>query len=141
MLDVVEDTLMAGGLRQTRWAADAPLEFVDVENGYQVRTWEDALLGLHYAELSVQYRGPVEVFFQELGPKKFMRVLAWAIQGEKVSQCMADGAVAFASMTGRWPRFALMAKLPKGVERCVEVEGVALDEADWAVPGFVFIGG
>ena len=142
MLQVVEDTLVAGGLRRTRWEADAPIGFNPIEEeGWQVREWEDKVLGLHYVELLAQYRGPVEVYFHELGPWKFIRVLAWALQGERVSKCMREGAHAFASMVGRWPRYAYICRLPNGAEYGVEVDGVVLVDCTWVVDGYIFIGG
>lgn len=141
MIERVEDVLEAGGLVRTRWVADAPIVIEHIEEGWQVKEWEDVMLSLYYVELRQAYRGPVEIHFPALGPKKFIRVLAWAIQGDKVSQCMQEGAQAFGRMVGRWPRFAYIWKLPVGAQEFVEVMGVMLVQVDWAIPGFLFIGG
>jgi len=149
MIENVMDVIEAGGLRRRRWAADAPIEIHDLEEGCQTREWEEALLGLHYVELVQPYRGPVEVYFPHpIRPENcpgvdMIRMLAWAINGEKVSKCIQDGAAAFASMVGRWPRAAYIHELPKGAEHGVEVGGVLLLEVSesWVLSGFLFIGG
>lgn len=140
MITRVYDQLESGGLVRTRWAAGAPIGFERVEEGWQVREWSDAVLDLHYCELAQSYRGPVEIFIPGF-EKKFIRVLAWAIQKDRVSQCMRAGAASYASMTKRWPKWAFIDKIPKGAEEGVEVDGVCLIQADWALPGFLFIGG
>jgi len=148
-IDLIDDTLVEGGLRRRRWAADAPLEIHDADDGCQVRAWEDAVLGLHYVELLEPYRGPVEIFFPyPIRPENcpgpdMIRMLAWSVNGDKVSQCMQDGAAAFASAVGRWPKMAYIRKLPQGAEYGVEVDDVMLLELEeaWVVPGFLFIGG
>jgi len=149
MIKLVEDSLIEGGMQRRRWAADAPIEIHDLEEGCQTREWEDALLGLHYVELVQPFRGPVEIFFpypirpDNCPGKNMIRMLAWGINGDRVSQCIKDGAEAFASMVGRWPRVAYIHELPKGAEHGVEVSGVMLLEVSegWTLPGFVFIGG
>ncbi len=144
MIENVLDVIEAGGMRRMRWASyqefsEPPFDAAALRSGTW-HVWSDTLLDLHYVELAQPYRGPVEVYFKDF-EKKYIRVLAWAIMGDRVSQCMTEGAHAFGSMVGRWPRYAWINKLPKGVERFVEVEGVTLDEADWALTGFLFIGG
>lgn len=140
MKELAEAELLPGGLVRERWVADQPMMFEPVEDGWQVREWSDALLDLHYIELKRPYRGPVEIFFPDYEPR-FIRVLAWAIQNDKVSQCIQDGAAAYASMTARWPRTAWIHALPKGADYGVEVDGVILIDISWALPGYVFLGG
>lgn len=148
MIKLLEDVLEAGGVARRRWVADeelaapipGPSPRTGEGGGAQWRVWEDEVLGLFYCEAVELYRGPVEVFFQGF-ERKFIRVLAWGIGGDRVSKCMEEGAVAFAAMVGRWARWAFIDRLPKGAEAGVEVAGLALVECEWAVPGFVFIGG
>lgn len=139
MIELVETVIEAGGCVRERWVADAPIGFERLEQGWQIREWEDAVLDLHYVELVRPYRGPLELKI-ECQPK-IRKFLAYAIRGERVSQCMRDGAVLYASLTGRWPGYAFVASLPSGAEELVEVDGVMLVVAEWALPGFVFLGG
>ena len=142
---MVMDRVEAGGVRRMCWASDQAIGFEQVEEGWQVRAWEDAALDLHYVELVQPYRGPVEILFPEW--PKARRMLAWAIGADRVSVCMREGAHEFARLTGRWPGVAYIHKLPQGIaplpalDEVTEVEGVMLCECEWAVPGFVLLGG
>jgi len=139
MKELLEARIEPGGRVRERWVADAEIGFEPVEPGWEVREWSDAMLGLFYAEVVRPYRGPCEMAIES--PKKFMRLLAYGLWGEKVSKCMRDGAQLYASATGRWPGRAYIAQIPQGAEEFVEVDGVMLVQAEWALPGFIFIGG
>jgi len=148
MQKLVEDVLLDGGLRRMRWMDDAPLR-VREPDGYEVEASEDTQLGIHYLTVTCMWRGPCEIRFPwpvspascPIADEKMIRMLAWAINGEKVSKCMGEGAAAFAGMVGRWPRVAYIKKLPEGAEHGVEIAALMLLEVDWVLPGFLFIGG
>jgi len=153
MIELVEDTLLAGGLRKMRWMSEAPIPVpspISDEIGEGgCRRWGDEKLGVHYLEVVYPYRGPVEIRFPwpvnpvtcPVDEPKMIRMLAWSINGEKISKCMQEGAAEFASSVGRWPRDAYIKTLPKGAEHGVEVDGVMLLEVDWVLEGYLFIGG
>ncbi len=139
MIEDVLDVIEAGGLRRIRWASDQAIGFDTVEEGWQIREWFDAVLDLHYVELALPYRGPVDIKFDEW--PKMRKMLAWAILEDRVSQCIQEGAAEYSRLAGRWPGVAYIKTLPKGIADGVEVEGVLLVECEWALTGFLFIGG
>jgi len=63
MIELVEDTLLAGGLRKMRWMSEAPIPVpspISDEIGEGgCRRWGDEKLGVHYLEVVYPYRGPV----------------------------------------------------------------------------------
>lgn len=146
MQELIEDTLVAGGMRRRRWVSDGePLVEPPFEGDLVIV--KDEAVGLLYSTMMGPYRGPVEVHFgRPIHPDPareddWIRVLAWAINGEKVSRCMQEGAAAYAEMVGRWPGVAYIQKMPEGAEYGVEVDGVMLLEVGWVLPGFLYIGG
>lgn len=138
MEEVIVDTIEAGGMRRLRVVRDAPLELEGLLP--ELKIWEDEALGLHYAEALYPYRGAVEVHFEGL-PKRFRRLVCWALQGDRVSKGMQEGAMRFEELFGRRPEYAFIERLPTGAESGVEVDGVMLMEAEWAMPGCLYLGG
>lgn len=147
MIEVVERVVEMDGCYREKVMADVDLSVgwhVEVPSyafgREQVQVWEDAPLGVWYAQVRYPYRGPLDVHYPDW-PKKFRRMVCWAYLDEKVSQGMREGAALYASLFARWPGTAYIDRLPEKAEYGVEVDGVILIPADWAPQGCMLIGG
>lgn len=142
MIEIVVNEITGDGMHRVRVVSDmpSPLTPLPVGEGSSVRTWDDALLGLHYAEALYPCREVVCVTFE--GMKRPRKLVVWKIlPGERVSEIVSQVADWYFWSAHRRPQYAFMARLPRGVESGVEVDGVSLFEAEWAIPGCVMIGG
>lgn len=143
MEQVLEDLITLDGARRLKVVSDRRLTDLSVpdyaKDCKNVRTWQDADLGLHYLEMTYPYRGPAEVLL-ECWPKK-RRMVIWALLGQRVSRAMQEAAIMYASTFARWPGYAFIRKLPRKVENGVEVDGVMLLQTEWALPGVLMVGG
>jgi hypothetical protein len=73
---------------------------------------------------------------------KARRFAVWQLErGEHVSVVVGELARWYTKRTGRVPCFAFMRQLPREAEEGMEVAGVLLFSAEWALPGCVLIGG
>jgi hypothetical protein len=121
--------------RMKRFVPAASLEHA------QIRCYDTAALSLFYGEAKWPVRGDaVDVHCE--GWVKFRRVVAWKLMpGERMSEAISLAKCSYIKLFVRSPRFAFTRTLPRAVENGVEVDGVMLLQAEWALPGCVMIGG
>lgn len=143
MEQILEDLISLDGSRRLKMVSDGEMADLSVpeyaRDRKKVRTWQDPVLSLHYLELIYPYRGPAELRL-ECWPK-MRRMVVWALLGQRVSQATQEAAILYASTFARWPGYAFICKLPGKVENGVEVDGVMLLQAEWAMPGVLLVGG
>ena len=140
MIEIVVNEITGEGMHRVRVVSDvAPVPF-PITHGAEIRRWDDELLGLHYAESTYPCREVVCVQLE--GAPKPRKLAVWKLMpGERVSEIISHVANWYFCSAHHRPQYAFMARLPKGVDNGVEVDGVTLLEADWALSGCVMIGG
>lgn len=140
MIQVLVNELLADGTRRVRVVSDqAPVPY-HIGDQAAVRSWDDEALGLHYLEVTWPCMDVVHVQLE--GMPKCRKMLVWKfLPGERVSQVIRYVADWYFAQTHHRPQYAFVRSLPAGVENGQEVDGVMLMEAEWALPGCVFIGG
>lgn len=142
MIEYLINELCADGMRHVKIVSDSPDALLNFPiEGARIERKSDELLGLHYVEVWWACRGFVDFHFEGL-PKGFRRLAVWKFaQGERASEIINCLVEWFFVQTHHHPQFAWMKQLPSGVENGIEVHGVTLLQADWALPGCVLIGG
>ncbi len=148
MREIVLDELTMDGMRHMKVISDQAvskafmLSYVSTPalELAQVNCFDTSALSLFYGEVSWPLRGPVEIRCE--GWKSFRRMLGWKlIPGERVSEAMKDAVLEYFMRAHRLPNYAFMRRLPHAVENGIDVEGLILLEAEWALEGCLLIGG
>lgn len=151
MIEILMDEVTEEGMRHVKVVSDAPLSApfgfaafpqlpTSTEIGGSVKCWDDEMLDLHYLEAEYPMRGFVDVHFE--GMSKFRRLVLYKFtKRERVSEIVSYVADWFFVQTGHRPQYAFLRELPRGAENGMEVDGVMVMQAEWALSGCVMVGG
>ena len=152
MEEVVTNTISVDGMRLVKMISDAEvrearmLRFVPGASMEfaKVHCYPTTALGVFYGEVTYPAREVVDFPFAACREGKVRKLAVWRLmpeEGYRLSELVAFVAEWFFVQTKRRPEWAFVRKLPSGVENFVEVEGVMLTEADWALEKCLMVGG
>lgn len=147
MIEILTNELLPDGYRHVRVMSDAPLTEAwmlgyapaPVRGFAQVTLTPTAALNLFYGDVRYPCR---EVVRCQVSCVSFRMLAVWKLlPGDRVSEVIEHVAEWYFASAGQRPQFGWMRKLPAGAECGMEIAGVMLLEAEWALDGCVMVGG
>lgn len=151
MIEVLKVEISADGMKTIRMMSNVELSDVQLLKFVPgaAREWAkiaretNEMLSLHYSSITYPLREVVDVR-AACADGRARRLAVWKLVPEeeyRVREIIGFLVGWYFVQTHRHPEFAFMKKLPAGVEDDMDVCGVALREAEWAMAGCVMVGG
>ena len=119
---------------------------IEIAEWAEVRAWEDEIR-LHHLTATWRAREAVMLDFSLWGDGE-REAVAWALEeGVRISEAAVEAALAFYAAFRYWPSAAWVRRWPKGLKEdeafipITEDCGMDLFAVEWAVEGFVVVGG
>lgn len=149
MEEIVHNLVRMDGMCELKLMSDAALTEaqvlryvpVGVRALAQVKCYDTAALSLFYGEAVYPCREVVRCQVSCI-PSKFRKLAVWKLlPGEHVSVVIGEMAMWYFASAHRRAKFAFIKRLPKGAENGMEIAGLMLLEAEWALTGCVMVGG
>jgi hypothetical protein len=137
---VLSDEIGADWVRRAHWMAENRKILDDVAiPAHAKRKIYSGDLRLQHLEAQWQLREATVIPDQVGKVTAYWHVVIWWIGETRVSQAMREAAEVFAIEKNVDPTIALIRSIPPKATEFVEVDGVALVQAGWVLPGFLVV--